>query len=183
MYFREATARDLIDIQCANIKCLPENYHLKFFFYHYLSWPSLIQVQVDFAGKITGYVLAKMDDFEEDQMKRIDRHERGKGLDRNESSAMPIHNGRESLGHIVSLAVYPGYRKLGVAAELMLLVERNMRALYKTGYISLQVRRSNTAALALYTKKLGFWILGVDSGYYGNGEDALEMIKRLPGGK
>jgi hypothetical protein len=39
---------------------LPENYQLKYYFYHILSWPQLLHVAVDYDGSIVGYVLAKM---------------------------------------------------------------------------------------------------------------------------
>ena len=40
--------------------CLPENYQMKYYFYHMLSWPQLLYVCEDYDGKIVGYVLAKM---------------------------------------------------------------------------------------------------------------------------
>ena len=39
---------------------LPENYQLKYYFYHILSWPQLLYVAVDYDGSIVGYVLAKL---------------------------------------------------------------------------------------------------------------------------
>jgi ribosomal protein S18 acetylase RimI-like enzyme len=39
---------------------LPENYQLKYYFYHILTWPQLLYVAVDYDGSIVGYVLAKM---------------------------------------------------------------------------------------------------------------------------
>jgi len=61
---RQATVQDLLQIQTTNLWCLPENYQMKYYFYHLLSWPQLLWVAEDFDGKIVGYVLAKM---EEDQ--------------------------------------------------------------------------------------------------------------------
>ncbi len=40
--------------------CLPENYQMKYYMYHGLSWPQLSYVAEDESGKIVGYVLAKM---------------------------------------------------------------------------------------------------------------------------
>lgn len=51
---------DMLAIQQANLVCLPENYQMKYYLYHALSWPELIFVAEDPAGKIVGYVLAKM---------------------------------------------------------------------------------------------------------------------------
>ena len=57
---RPATVEDLIAIQNTNLVCLPENYNLRYYYYHMLSWPQLVQVAEDCDGKIVGYVLAKM---------------------------------------------------------------------------------------------------------------------------
>ena len=47
-------------IQNCNLHNLPENYQMKYYFYHALSWPQLSYVAVDPKGRIVGYVLAKM---------------------------------------------------------------------------------------------------------------------------
>lgn len=47
-------------MQNANLTCLPENYQMKYYFYHLLSWPNLSYVAEDQRGTIVGYVLAKM---------------------------------------------------------------------------------------------------------------------------
>lgn len=57
---RPANASDLLAIQNANLHCLPENYQMKYYMYHILSWPQLTYVAEDADGRIVGYVLAKM---------------------------------------------------------------------------------------------------------------------------
>ncbi len=57
---REATVEDLVELQRTNLLSLPENYNLKYYYYHMLCWPQLVQVAEDYDGKIVGYVLAKM---------------------------------------------------------------------------------------------------------------------------
>jgi peptide alpha-N-acetyltransferase len=47
-------------MQAANLLCLPENYQMKYYLYHLLSWPQLSYVAEDHDGQIVGYVLAKM---------------------------------------------------------------------------------------------------------------------------
>ncbi len=47
-------------MQNTNLMCLPENYNLRYYYYHMLSWPQLVQVAEDGEGKVVGYVLAKM---------------------------------------------------------------------------------------------------------------------------
>ena len=43
---------------------------------------------------------------------------------------------------------------------------------YNAVYVSLHVRVSNVAALALYRDTLGFKVVGTEQKYYADGEDA-----------
>lgn len=56
---RERQAEDLLQVQNTNLWCLPENYQMKYYYYHIMTWPQLLYVAED-GGKIVGYVLAKM---------------------------------------------------------------------------------------------------------------------------
>ena len=49
-----------MNMQHCNLLCLPENYQMKYYFYHALSWPQLSYCAEDEHGKVVGYVLAKM---------------------------------------------------------------------------------------------------------------------------
>ncbi len=75
--------------------------------------------------------------------------------------------------HILNVAVRPEYRQQGVAALLMGEVLQEARRGKAIG-VTLEVRRSNAAARALYGG-LGFEEVGVRRDYYGRGEDALIM--------
>eukprot|EP00913_Durusdinium_trenchii_P028146 g26390.t1 len=86
-------------MQACNLCCLPENYQMKYYLYHALSWPQLPQVAVDSQNRIVGYVLAKMEEDTREQEKALDTDE--------------VH------GHITSLAVMRSYRRLGIATALM----------------------------------------------------------------
>ena len=46
---------------------------------------------------------------------------------------------------------------------------------YNAVYVSLHVRESNNAALALYKDTLGFKVVGTEAKYYADGEDAYSM--------
>ena len=48
---------DLMNMQHCNLLCLPENYQMKYYMYHGLSWPQLSFVAEDHRGEIVGYVL------------------------------------------------------------------------------------------------------------------------------
>ncbi len=81
--------------------------------------------------------------------------------------------------HILKIAVQHKWRRHGVASRLL---ERYLKdASKKTEAAFLEVRFSNTPAIAFYNK-LGFTLIGRRPGYYSdsNGtEDALLMMKVL----
>ena len=129
-------------------RCLPENYQMKYYFYHLLSWPQLLWVAEDFDGRIVGYVLAKM---EEDETKP------------------PLH------GHITSLAVLRTHRKRGIATALMRRTQAEIHAVFGAAFVSLHVRKSNRAAFHLYAETLKYEINDIERGYYADGEDAYDM--------
>lgn len=51
---------DLLEVQKCNMYNLPENYQLKYYFYHCLSWPHCSWVAETHDGHVAGYILAKM---------------------------------------------------------------------------------------------------------------------------
>ena len=51
---RTASMSDLLAMQQCNLSCLPENYQMKYYFYHMLSWPQLLHVAEDSKGRIVG---------------------------------------------------------------------------------------------------------------------------------
>lgn len=77
-------------------------------------------------------------------------------------------------GHITNIAVHPEFRRCKVASKLIDKIlasckEKNIEGL------TLEVRKSNTAARMLY-ERYGFKTEGARKGYYSdNGEDALIM--------
>jgi len=151
MNIRNAMPSDLMNMQHCNLLCLPENYQLKYYFYHGLSWPQLSYVAEDEGGKIVGYVLAKMEEDPED----------------------------EPHGHITSVAVKRSHRRLGLAQKLMDQASRAMVENFGAKYVSLHVRVSNRAALHLYKTILKFEITEVEPKYYADGENAYEMKRDL----
>lgn len=79
---------------------------------------------------------------------------------------------------ILNLAVHPGYRRHGVGRVLLQAVLTEAR---RAGVrcVSLEVRRSNMPARALY-EKLHFRQVAVRPRYYEDGEDALLLVCDLP---
>lgn len=142
-----------MNMQHCNLLCLPENYQMKYYFYHGLTWPQLSYVAEDDKGNIVGYVLAKMEE--------------------------PEPNEESKHGHITSLAVKRSYRRLGLAQKLMNQASQAMVECFDAQYVSLHVRKSNRAALNLYTNSLCFKILEIEPKYYADGEDAYSMRRDL----
>lgn len=178
---RRATIQDIICMQNANLNNLPENYVLKYYMYHILSWPEAsfiattiedfndlhnIEIVDDSTGiklsptylnpgeKLVGYVLAKMND------------------DPDQQNELPN-------GHITSLSVMRTYRRMGIAEKLMKQALFALKEVYKADFVSLHVRKSNRAALHLYRDTLQFETLNLEKSYYQDGEDAYAMKKVL----
>ncbi len=85
-------------------------------------------------------------------------------------------------GDVTNVAVLPEYRRRGVGSSLVAEMIKTAEKL-KLEMLTLEVRKSNTAAQKLY-EKFGFEILGERKRYYSdNGEDAYIMTKTfLPKG-
>lgn len=176
---RQATMDDAQGMQNCNLHNLPENYTLKYYMYHILSWPqasfvatvenspSIIDEDEKYEGdvkadcqynrqgeKIVGYVLGKMDDD-------------------------PESAGKTPHGHITSLSVMRTYRKMAIAEKLMRQCLFALTENFGAQYTSLHVRKSNRAALHLYKDTLEFEVLSIEKSYYQDGEDAYFMKKIL----
>ena len=108
-----------------------------------------------------GYVLAKMED---------------------DGSTGDTAPGAIPHGHVTSLAVARTHRRLGIASKLMGAAHTAMRDVFGAKYASLHVRVGNAAAVALYTRSLGYTVADVEAKYYADGEDAYDMRKELVAG-
>ena len=79
-------------------------------------------------------------------------------------------------GYITNVAVFPEYRRRGVAAQLLSVFENFARGSH-LAFLTLEVRPSNTAAIALY-ESFGFQQAGRRKNYYDlPKEDALILTK------
>ncbi len=77
-------------------------------------------------------------------------------------------------GYVDNIAVLPEFRRRGVARALMDTAVSRCREL-SLSFLSLEVRRSNSGAIALY-EQLGFVVAGERKGFYSAPkEDALIM--------
>ena len=79
-------------------------------------------------------------------------------------------------GYITNVAVFPEYRRLGVAAKIID-VYMNFAAANDLAFLTLEVRPSNEAAIALY-RRFGFEEVGRRKNYYDlPKEDALILTR------
>jgi len=80
---------------------------------------------------------------------------------------------REATGWIVTIAVAPRYRNMGIGSKLLLSCEN------ETGMpiIKLSVRKGNFSAINMYIKN-GYSQTGIWKGYYTDGEDAIILQKK-----
>lgn len=145
---------DLQWMQEANLSNLPENYTLKYYLYHLLTWPECSYV-AEVNGRVVGYVLGKLND-EDDAVGEA-----------------------KLVGHVTSLSVMRSYRRMGLAGKLMDQCLDSLKSVFHSTRVSLHVRESNRAALHLYKERLAFDVLQVEHKYYADGEDAYYMEKVL----
>ena len=77
--------------------------------------------------------------------------------------------------HILNLATAPEHRRKGVARALLEATVENGRR-HRCAMATLEVRRSNDAAIALY-RSMNFRSVGIRPNYYvDEGEDAIVMV-------
>ncbi|EAK88014.1 N-acetyltransferase subunit ARD1 [Cryptosporidium parvum Iowa II] len=145
---RRATIDDLFTIQQNNLYCLPENYQIKYYYYHSMTWPQLLDIATDSndPNKSVGYVLGKIED-----------------------DSNPLH------GHITSIAVLRTHRGFGLAKKLLTQNHHGMQSIYNAPYCSLHVRISNYTAKNLYQKALNYKVDSIEAKYYADKEDAYFM--------
>jgi len=151
---RRFTPEDLPVVMEINRTCLPENYNSYFFMEIYHSCPEAFLLAV-LGNRIIGYMMCRLEHgFSEiSRLKMVKK------------------------AHLVSLAVIPEYRRIGVARAL---VTEAMDAVTKRGAkeFYLEVRITNDAGIELY-KQLGFETYRRVQYYYHDGADAYVMSKKL----
>jgi len=139
-------------VKSINEMTLPENYPLYFYenlFHNFRD--SFLVAKVD--GEIVGYIMCRVErEFRFDIPFRFRR-----------------------VGHIVSIAVKPNYRRLGIGSSLIKKAMDALKNVYGCEYVYLEVRVSNIVAIKFY-EKLGFRISREVSGYYRDGESAYIMV-------
>ncbi|MCX8205448.1 MAG: ribosomal protein S18-alanine N-acetyltransferase [Candidatus Nezhaarchaeota archaeon] len=145
--------RDLSSVLYINGTCLPENYSPDFFLMHRREYPEAFLV-AELEGEVVAYSMSRV-----------------------EYGLSNLRRTFVKKGHVISIAVLPHARRMGIGSALM---ARTMDALrrYGASEVFLEVRVSNEPAIALY-RKLGFEYVRKIRGYYADGEDAWIMARPL----
>ena len=152
---RRALVDDLPAAISINWAALPEHYSDSFFEERLHESPETFLVAEDDTGIIVGYIMCRIE-YGFSHAKRY-------GLARK--------------GHIVSVAVLEGHRRMGLGRAL---VEESLTGMKDRGCSEayLEVRVSNDSAIDLY-KKLNFQVAATHQGYYRDGESAYLMSRTL----
>jgi ribosomal-protein-alanine N-acetyltransferase len=151
---RRFSPSDLEAVININRVCLPENYAAYFFIDTFNSLPDTFIV-AEYQGQVVGYIMCR--------------------LEHGFSDLKKLRFARK--GHIISVAVMPNFRNLGIGRSL---VEQALAALpaHTADECYLEVRINNIQAINLY-RKLGFEITRTIPRYYFDGFDAYVMAKNL----
>lgn len=148
---RRCTLEDLEGVIEINEKELPEDY--PYFFYKSIldNFNESFLIAVDSNSNVVGYIMWRVE-----KMPAID--------------SLKISN----KGHLVSIAVIKGFRRLGIAKALLTqsMQEINKRIIEE---FVLEVRVSNYTAINLY-KKFNFSTKNIKYKYYRDGENAYFMV-------
>lgn len=151
---RRFTPDDLSAVMEINRACLPENYNSYFFMEVHQNCPEAFLVATS-GGRAVGYMMCRVEHgfSEMSRLKMVKK------------------------AHLVSLAVIPEYRRMGVGRALM---SEAIDAVTKRGAkeFYLEVRVANDPGIELY-KTLGFSIYRRISYYYHDGADAYVMSRKL----
>ena len=151
---RQFTPTDLEAVININRVCLPENYAAYFFIDTYNTLPDTFLV-ADYQGRIVGYIMCRLEHGFSD-LKKLRFAKKG---------------------HIISVAVMPDYRRMGIAYSLVESALAAFTALH-ADECYLEVRINNDPAIELY-RKMEFVIARTIPRYYFDSADAYVMSKAL----
>jgi ribosomal-protein-alanine N-acetyltransferase len=83
----------------------------------------------------------------------------------------------EDRAELGSMATHPAFRRRGVGAALLNETVRRVKG-YGINLIDIEVRKTNLDGLNFW-KKMGFVVTGEQPGFYGDGETAINMRKKI----
>lgn len=152
---RRFNPADLDQVININRICLPENYAAYFFIDTFNSQPETFIVS-EIQGRVVGYIMCR--------------------LEHGFSDLRKLRFAKK--GHIVSVAVIPDFRRMGIGYAL---VTEALTALNRLDVDEcyLEVRINNDPAITLY-RKMGFEITRTIPHYYYDASDAYVMTRAVP---
>ncbi|GBF08496.1 N-terminal acetyltransferase [Aeropyrum pernix] len=179
MRIRKARAQDIPIVMEINLESLPENYWYGFYKYILDNWGEAFLV-AEIGGEIVGYAMSRVEQTSDPVLLGMkDELEGDKSvIDKILDAIRNQLSEERPVGHLVSIAVRPGFRGRGIGSKLLSETVRVMKNVYRVDAIFLEVRVSNMPAIRLY-EKFGFRKVRRIKGYYRDGEDAFVMVKRL----
>ncbi|ORZ31609.1 N-acetyltransferase 5 [Catenaria anguillulae PL171] len=136
-----------------NLDPLTENYNISFYLSYLARWPEYFFIAQSPSGRPMGYIMGKAE---------------GRGKDWH--------------GHVTAVTVGSEYRRLGLARQLMHILETVSESTHDGYFVDLFVRASNAVAITMY-EGLGYTTYRRVLDYYASDtsvEDALDMRKALP---
>ena len=150
---RRFSCDDLFVAGNVNLDHFTENFYLPFYLEYLAKWPEYCSTMESPNGKVMGYVYGKVEGI---------------------SESYPWH------GHVTAVTVAPEFRRLGLARELMGLLENVSDLRHRAYFVDLFVRQSNEVAFRMY-KQFGYDVYRRVIGYYSgpSQEDAFDMRKSL----
>ncbi len=140
-----------------NLANLPEHYPHFFYLDLHERFPRSFLVAEEGDGNVVGYIMCRVE---------------------GRFSSFGITKGLAKKGHIISIAVVPGHRRKGIGSLLVSECTEKLKRVYGCRECYLEVRISNSNAIALY-RKLGFEVVKRNPWYYKDGEAALTMSRKL----
>ncbi|KAF8065666.1 NAA20 [Scenedesmus sp. PABB004] len=147
---RRFTCNDLFTFNNVNLDILTETYNLPFYLQYLARWPEYCVLAEGPGAQAMAYILGKAEG-----------------------------EGRLWHGHVTAVTVAPEFRRQGLAARLMGLLEEITHKVHDAWFVDLFVRVSNAVAIAMY-RGFGYSVYRTVLSYYGGGEDAYDMRKAMP---
>ena len=160
-------ADDMFHMANVNLDPLTETYNISFYFSYLARWPDYFHTASSPTSRHNS------NSSEKNGMTTMG-YVMGKAEGRNEN----WH------GHVTALTVSPQFRRLGLANQLMEMLEEVSDKMYSAYFVDLFVRESNSVAIGMY-EKMGYSVYRRVLEYYtGSGaavkdEDAFDMRKAM----
>ncbi len=182
---RRAREEDIHQVIEVNMSSLPERYWFGFYLNILHNWGEAFLV-AEADGRVVGYAMSRVEETRDpvllglrSELEPTDASPGAKGLlARITEGLSGLLATDRPVGHLVSIAVMPGYRRRGIGKALLAETIRVMKEVYNVDSIYLEVRVSNAPAISLY-EKFGFKKVRIIYAYYDDGENAYVMVKRL----